>query len=168
MELLAKLGIDWRLLLAQTVNFLIILGVLTAFVYRPFLNLLDQRRERIRKSMDDVRAIDAQKREIDQLRIEQLKKIDEECGALLERSSHQAERMKEEILAGAKQEVDRMLAAGKREIQDERTKVMAEAEDALASMVVRLTEKILEREFGPADQQRLLRMLTSDISSSHS
>ena len=168
MELLTKLGIDWRLLLAQTVNFLIVLGVLTAFVYRPFLALLDQRRERIRKSMDDVRAIEAQKREIDQLRIEQLKKIDEECGVLLERSRHQAERMKEEILTGAKQEVDRMLAAGRRELQDERTRVMAETQDVLASMVVALTEKILAREFGPADQQRLLRMLASDISSSRS
>lgn len=164
MELLTKLGVDWQLLLAQTVNFLIVLGVLSFFVYRPFLDLLDKRRERIRKSMEDVRAIEQQKREIDQLRIDQLKKIDEECGVLLERSRHQAEKMKEEILAGAKKEVEKMLDAGKRQLQDERAKVMADVQDTLASMVVRLTEKILQREFAAADQQRLIGMLAADIS----
>ena len=56
MELLTKLGINWQLLLAQIVNFLIVLGVLGIFVYKPILNLLDARSERIRKSMDDVKA----------------------------------------------------------------------------------------------------------------
>ena len=53
MELLTKLGVDWKLLIAQIVNFTILVSVLTYFVYRPLLDLLDARRERIRKAVED-------------------------------------------------------------------------------------------------------------------
>ena len=36
-ELLSKLGIDWRLLIAQLINFLILLFVLRRFAYKPIL-----------------------------------------------------------------------------------------------------------------------------------
>ena len=77
MELLSKLGIDWKLLLAQVVNFGILLGVLTVFVYRPLLDLLDARRERIAKAMEDAGRIEGQKKEMEQIRITELQKIDQ-------------------------------------------------------------------------------------------
>src|SRR3989344_8250900 len=106
MELLTKLGIDWKLLLAQIVNFTLLVGVLTYFVYRPLLNLLDQRREKIRKAMEDAKHIENQKKEMEIFRNEQMKKIDQEVGVFLQRSKQQAEAMKVEILASARKEAE--------------------------------------------------------------
>ncbi|MFA5800107.1 MAG: hypothetical protein WC840_04070, partial [Candidatus Peribacteraceae bacterium] len=78
MELLTKLGINWQLLLAQIVNFLIVLGVLGAFVYKPILNLLDARTERIRKAMEDAKRIENQAKEMEEQRQRALRKLDQE------------------------------------------------------------------------------------------
>lgn len=166
MELLSKLGIDWKLLIAQIVNFTILLGVLTYFVYRPLLNLLDARRERIRKAMEDAKRIEEQTKELETFRTEQLKKIDAECGVFLERTKKQAEVLRQEMLAGAKHEVEQMLAKGREQLTLERSRVMAETQEVLAQMIVKLTAKLIEREFAPSDQQRLLTHLTKELSSS--
>lgn len=163
MELLAKLGIDWKLLIAQIVNFAILAGVLTYFVYKPLLNLIDARRDRIAKAMEEAKRIERQAQEMEEVRAQQLKKIDREMGAILERGKQQAERMRDEILAGAKREADQILAKGQRQLADERSRVFAEAQASLTGIILRLTEKILEREFSPKDQERLLSALEKDI-----
>ena len=154
MELLTKLGVDWKLLIAQIVNFTILVSVLTYFVYRPLLDLLDARRERIAKAVENAKRVEEQTRELDAFRTEQLKKIDQEAGALLERGKRQAEQMRDEILA-----------KGRRQLEDERAQVFRYVQSSLASMIVRMTEKILTREFSPTDQQRLLASLEKDIPS---
>ena len=46
-ELVNQLGIDWKLLLAQGVNFVILLFVLTKFVYKPLMKMVEARRQKI-------------------------------------------------------------------------------------------------------------------------
>ena len=165
MELLTKLGINWQLLIAQIVNFGIVLAVLTYFVYRPLLNLIDQRRERIRKAMEDAKKIEVQKQEMDEFRIEQLKKIDVECGAFLERAKREAEGTKQEILASAQEEAARIMKRGEQQLVEERFRVLAEVQGTVANVIVSATQKILEREFTPADQKRMLEGLSKQLPS---
>ena len=163
MELLSKLGIDWKLLLAQVVNFGILLGVLTAFVYRPLLDLLDARRERIAKAMEDAGRIEGQKKEMEQIRIKELQKIDQEAGAFLERAKEQAEKMKADILQVASKEAEGLLAKGKQQLEGERARVMGEVQMILTKVILEMTEKILEREFSPDDEKRLMHSLAKDL-----
>jgi F-type H+-transporting ATPase subunit b len=163
MELLTKLGIDWKLLVAQIVNFTILLSILSSFAYRPLLRLLDERRERIRKALEDAKRIEQEKQALEEWKLEQMRKFDQEAGAFLERAKRQAEETRGEIIATAKREVETMLAKGRAELQAERARVATEVQGSLAELILRLTEKILEREFGPSDQERLLRSLEREI-----
>ena len=163
MELLSKLGIDWKLLIAQIVNFGILLGVLTFFVYKPLLDVLEARRKRIEKSMEDAKRIEEQKKEMELIRIEELKKIDQEAGAFLERAKHQAEKIKMEILAAATKEAEQLLAKARQQLSDERAQVMQEVQGALTSAILRLTEKIIEREFSASEEERMTLALSKDL-----
>jgi len=51
MEILKEFGIQPTLLLAQIVNFLIILFVLKKFFYKPIIKVLDARKKRIEVSL---------------------------------------------------------------------------------------------------------------------
>jgi len=166
MELLEKLGINWGLLTAQIVNFGIVAGVLTLLVYRPLLNLIDKRTERIRKSLEDVRMIEAQKKEMEAFKQEQMKKIDAEVGAFLERGKKEAEQTRQQLIVAAQQEADRILQRGERQLKEERERVLGEVQGNVARMIVRMTEKILEREWTPADQKKRIDELTKELSSS--
>ena len=46
-ELFQSLGINWKLLLSQGVNFLILLAVLTALLWRPLLKAMEERKKKI-------------------------------------------------------------------------------------------------------------------------
>ena len=54
MELLSNLGINGKLLLAQIVNFFILLYILKRFAYKPILKVLDDRKEKIEKGLRDA------------------------------------------------------------------------------------------------------------------
>lgn len=165
MELLAKLGIDWQLLIAQLINFGILLAGLTFLVYRPVLRVIDERRERVRKSMEDAKRIENQKKELDEFRVEQMRKIDQEVGLFLETAKTQAEAAKKEILASAEKEAVHLLAKAKQQISEERARMMHEVQDTLLSAIISMTEKILEREFSDADQKRLLASVEKNLHS---
>ena len=165
MELLSKLGIDWALLIAQIVNFSILVGVLTYFVYKPILNVIDARREKIRKAMEDAKSIENQKKEMEVHRAAELHRIDLECGAFMEKTKQQAEKMKQEILASARGEADAALAKGRKQLDDERSRVFADVQTVLSSMIIKMTEKIIEREFSKADQDRILASLEKELPS---
>jgi F-type H+-transporting ATPase subunit b len=72
MELLTTLGIDWQLLLVQLLNFGILIVVLSVLLYRPVIRMIDDRRERIRKSMEDTKVIENQRRELEEFKADQL------------------------------------------------------------------------------------------------
>ncbi len=166
MELLDKLGINVGLLIAQIVNFGIVVGALTFLVYRPILNLLDQRSERIRKALEDAKKIELQKEEMEKFKQEQMKRIDTEMGTLLERGKKEAEETRQQLVAAAQQEADRILKRGEQQLKEERERVLGEVQGNVAQMIVRMTEKILEREWSPADQKKRIADLTKELSSS--
>jgi len=163
MELLEKLGINWQLLIAQIVNFLIVLGVLGYFLYRPILNLLDARTEKIRKAMEDAKKIENQMTEMNKIREEELKKLDRESGEYFDRVRKQTQILQEEMLAGAKKEAEATLANALKRIDEERRSMMEEAMRTVNTVVIRMTEKLLEREFSPADQERISRSLLAEL-----
>ncbi|MEK7537956.1 MAG: F0F1 ATP synthase subunit B, partial [Patescibacteria group bacterium] len=60
-ELVSKLGIDWKLLLANTLTFFLVLWILRRFAYRPIMDVLDRRQKTIGEGLD------AAKRSTDEL-----------------------------------------------------------------------------------------------------
>jgi F-type H+-transporting ATPase subunit b len=165
MEIITTLGINGKLLLAQVVNFAIIAGVLTYFIYRPILRLIDARRESIRKSMEDVEKIERQKQEMEEVRKATLKKIEVEASKLLDQAKAGVSKEKDRLMEAAKKEADDVLRRGKQELEAERSRITSDFEKSASTLVVRLTEKLLEREFASADQERLLKTLETAISS---
>ncbi len=49
-----KIGISGGLLVSQIVNFMLLVVILRMLLYRPILNMLDARKERIAQSMQDT------------------------------------------------------------------------------------------------------------------
>jgi F-type H+-transporting ATPase subunit b len=49
-----KLGINWGLLIAQIVNVGLLVWLLSRYLYRPVLNMLNERTRRIQESLRDA------------------------------------------------------------------------------------------------------------------
>ncbi len=151
-ELLHALGIQWSVLLAQVVNFAILVFVLAKFVYKPLLAVVDRRRALIAESMEKVKEIDRHKEQIDGERADILRKADVEAGALLQRAKDEAEAMRAEIERAAAAHAQQIVQKGMAQLELERAKVVKDIQDRLAHTIVASAEKILRREFSKEDQ----------------
>ena len=48
------LGLDLKTIIFAIVNFLVLMGILTKFLYRPFLDMLDRRKQSIKDAFDNA------------------------------------------------------------------------------------------------------------------
>ena len=165
MELLAKLGINWGLLIAQIVNFAILLAILTKFLYRPLLRLLDERSARVRKAMDDAARVEQETRDAELFRQKRLRQVDEEAGVLLGEAKERAAAIEREAVEIAQKEAAIVLERGRHQLEEERRAALADLQASLATAVVRVSQAVLEREFDDNDQKRILESAAKQIPS---
>ena len=151
-DILHAFGIQWSSLLAQVVNFSILLFVLSRFVYKPVLKVIDDRREAIRESMQKVKEIDQRKELVDAERVVILRKADEEAAALLVRAKAEAEALHTDIEKAAKAQAAQIVTKGMEQLENERAQMTRDVQDKLAHAIVHSAEKILRREFSKEDQ----------------
>lgn len=163
MELIAKLGIDIKLLIAQIINFLILLAILYKFAYKPVFNMLESRQKKIEKGMKDAEKSEQLLKEVEQTRADALAKIKEQHIVMMEKISKEAEILKQEMLAHAKEEARKLFQLAKDAIEREKRQMMHELREEVVKLAILTAEKVLEREFRDEDQKRLMERLTEEV-----
>lgn len=143
MELLQKLGIDWRLLLWQIVNFVILFGVLTKLLYRPILKMLDERSRKIAQGLQDAEAARLSKEKGEQERAHVVNEARKEAQKILEVARVQGEKLRNEIVDTAKHETDRVLVQAKSNIQSAKEEMLKQVRGEAATLVAGALEKII-------------------------
>jgi F-type H+-transporting ATPase subunit b len=102
--------IDWFTVIAQVINFLILVWLLKRFLYRPILDAIDAREKRIASALADA---DAKKTEAEQERDAFQHKNDEfdqQRAALLSQALDEAKAERLRLLDAARQESDALRA----------------------------------------------------------
>lgn len=155
-ELLTKLGIDWKLLIAQIVNFLVLLFILWKFAYGPVLGMLEKRQKKIEKGLKDADEAHKKLAESAELQKEILRKARTEAKDIVEKSREQAEKSKSEIAAEAKVQAEKILAGAKAEIEQEKQKTIAEIKSEIGGIVIAATEKIIDEKMDGKKDKELI------------
>lgn len=163
MEIIETLGIDWQLLLAQIINFGIVLVLLAKFVYKPLLRTIDARRDAIRRSLEEAEEIDRQNKRMEEKRQETLRAADKEAGLILERAKADADSMHADIIAKANKEAEQVIAKGEKQLAEERMRVFSEVQEAMTTSIIKLSQDIIRREFTKEDQSRLLKHIEKEL-----
>ncbi|MBI4599800.1 F0F1 ATP synthase subunit B [Candidatus Uhrbacteria bacterium] len=143
MEILSKLGIDWKLLIAQLINFAILLVVLYKFVYRPLLAMLEKRETMIAKSVDDARAIEERLRQTEKMSEEILIKTRQEAAQILETAGQTAEQRQNATIEKTKDDVRQIVEQTRTMLKNEKETLIHEARGHIAQLVVSATERVL-------------------------
>jgi len=158
--------IDWFTVLAQVVNFLILVWLLKRFLYRPILDAIDAREKRIAKELADA---DAKKVEAQKERDEFQHKneaFDQQRATLLSKATDEAKAERQRLLDEARKAADALAAKRQEALRSEqqslsealtrraRTEVFAIARKALAD----LATTSLEERMGEVFTRRLREM----------
>lgn len=142
-ELIKTFHIDAKLLLAQMVNFTIVLFVLYKFAYKPVLKTLNDRTGRIEKGLKDAEDAQNKLAEMEKREKEVLTKAREEGQKIIVAAEAMARANKEELITEAKAQSDKILAEASKKIEEEKKKMIGEIKSEVAGLVVAATEKII-------------------------
>ncbi len=137
------LGINGPFLVAQIVNFLIVLWLLNRFLYKPILNMLDQRRERIRESLSAAETARAEAATQTRNNEEVLAQARREAQELRRQAQESAQREREEILARAQRDAEALTQRAQSEIAYERQQAMAGLREEVAQLSLAIARKTI-------------------------
>lgn len=152
-------------LVLQVISFLILLGLLTRFLYKPLLGYLDERAGNIRKLIEGAEK-DRKKAETDRKASqEELRRTKEEVLALKESTTGEADKEKIKTIDEAKKQALAIIEKAELEVKREITRTKDEAKKDLATLSVEIARKILGREVKEADHKKVIKEALKGISS---
>src|SRR5262249_23461274 len=147
---------DPGLFIWTIVTFLVLLGLLAKFAWRPLLQALETRQNAIRKSLDDAQQA---KQELERLNAESaqiMAKARAEADAIITQSQSDGDRLREEIRQKARAEADNIVKNAERQIQLETTRALEQIRHEAVDLSVSIASKILQRNLSKEDNARLI------------
>ena len=154
-ETLNHLGIDWKELLAQTINFGIILFVLSKWAYGPVLAMLRQRRERIEESMNNAVQIKQELARTEVMQREVLDKANVQANKLIEEARAAAARVQEQETQKAIAQAEQIVSKAREAAALERQRMLTDLNREVVTLVVQTTGAVAGKILTAEDQQRL-------------
>jgi len=161
---MAALGINGAFLLAQIVNFFILLFLLKKFVFPPIVNMLDDRKKRIAEGLT---AADVARREAEEERKRLMAQLEAERAEAQQRvaaASAQAEKVKEDILAQARREAEAIKTSAIEEAEAEKQRILAEAHKQIAELAMLATERVVREGLDEQTQHKIIEDFLSQVS----
>jgi F-type H+-transporting ATPase subunit b len=146
MEIFHAFGVDWRLLLIQAVNFGVLLVALWAFLYKPLMRVLEERSQKMQKAVLDADAAAQKLEDAEGEKRALLARAMKEADAASERARKDLEAKEKEATAQADAKVARMLKDAEKESAEMKAQALAGAKEELARMIVLGAEKALAKE----------------------
>ena len=165
-EVAETLGLDLTTFIWHLVNFIVLIALLTYFLYRPISTMLDERSRRIEESLAAAEQARAEVARADREREELLATTRREIQDMMTQAQHTADRFASDARANAQQEAQRIIERAQQEAAAERDQAMNELRREVASLAVQAAERIISQRLdGPAQQQLIEEFLSDQTGS---
>jgi F-type H+-transporting ATPase subunit b len=143
MELFSALGLDLRIFIAQFINFAVLVFVLYRFAYNPILKLLQERKERIERGLDDAEASAKALTEATEEKKRIIATAQEEAEAMAARAKEFADKKANEILLEAQKKAQQALKDAELRGEEMKAQARKESDAEIAKLAVLAAEKVL-------------------------
>lgn len=150
------LGISLPSLVAQIINFVILLALLYFVAYKPILRMLDQRSARIRESMETAEMLKEKAAKTEQQVQEQLAAARREGQEVISQARQIGERMKEEARQEARHEAQALVERAGGEIRRERDEAIDELRKEFVDLAIVAAEKVINETLDKEKHRRLI------------
>jgi len=153
---LEGLGINLGYLLVQVFNFLIIFAILAAWMYKPLLNMMQERRETIAKGLEDARIASEARENAEKKAEEILAKAQQESGKIVREATERGERVRAEIKEAAEIEIVKLREEATADAQQEKEKVLGDLRGQVAALSIAAAQKLIGESLDEKRQRALI------------
>jgi len=154
MELLKLLSTSE--IVAQIISFLILLFLLKKFMWRPFLKIIDDRRDKI---SSELKEIEDARYEVVRLKKDyedKISDIDKAAKARIEDAIAEGKRIADEIREDAEKRSERIITNAGEMVRGELMKAKEELKETIVDLSVKVSEKIIEEKISEAEDKKMI------------
>jgi F-type H+-transporting ATPase subunit b len=142
--------------LIQAINFLILIFLLSKFLFKPLAKFLADRSAGIEKSLAEAKAAHEASAKAQAEYQAQMREAQREIAAIREQGQREVEAERQRLLQASRAEAERLVGQAKAEIEAETKRAKAGLREEAAGIALAAAERLLGRTISGDDQKRLV------------
>ena len=143
-------------ILAQMLNFFILVWILHRFAYKPLVGMMNARKEQI---ANDLASAEQSRLEAEQIKADyaaQIAKARQEAQEIVEKAHHQAKVSTAEELAAARSQIETEKNRARQDIAIERDRAMNSLRNEVVSLSVAMAGKVVAKDMNSETNTKLI------------
>ncbi len=164
-ETLQTLGIQWPKLIAQLINFAIVMFVLWKWAYQPVLRMLELRREKVAEAVTNADKIKAELAATEAKRQEVLAQANDQANKLIQEAREAAAKVQAQETQRAVAAAEQIVAKAREATTQDHARMLAELKREVGRLVVQTTAAVTGKVLTTDDQRRLVEEANKQLGS---
>ena len=156
------LGINLSTLLAQIINFVLLLGLLYLVAYKPIMRMFDERSRKVKESMEQTEYIKEKAAQVEEESKKRIEEASKEGQEVVARAVRTGEEARQKAQQEAKQDAEALIVRARMEIQRERDETIDELRKQVADLTILAAGKVIERSLDKEEHRQLIDKVLED------
>lgn len=156
-SLISTFHIDWKLIIAQAVNFIIVLVVLKKFAYGPIVSVLEKRTKSIEDGLRNAEEAQKKLEESEVKKEEVIAEARKKSQEIIVAAEEQGKKLRDELKLASEQEAEKIIASAKSKIDADRDAMMREIKSQAAELITIAVEKVLDKKLNKEADSELIK-----------
>lgn len=135
--------IDWFTVIAQIINFLILVGLLKRFLYKPILNAIKEREKKIKSQLEEAESKKQEAQEEKKVFEQKNEDFEDKKKKLMKKAIEESEEKRKELLEEARKEAGKFRSQLKKSSEEDQQNLSQEIERKVQQEVFSITRKTL-------------------------
>ncbi|HIU64602.1 MAG TPA: F0F1 ATP synthase subunit B [Candidatus Avacidaminococcus intestinavium] len=150
-------------LIAQILNFLVLLFILAKFAYKPLLQAMDDRRNKIINDLDSAEQSRLDAEALKQQYAEQLAGARQEATDIVNKANQIAQNLHDELVEQARVEQEAMMANAKERIEQEKQQALLDIRSEVIKLSTLIAGKIVNQKLNSTGDQKMVADIADDV-----
>lgn len=159
------LGINVGLLIVQIIAFTIVLLTLNAWVYKPMLNMMEARKQKIAQGLEDARVAAEARADAEKQASRIISEAQTEASKVVAEATERATAAGRDVKAAVEAEAAHAKEAALAEAEQERNRILGDLRGQVASLAIAAANKLVGEALDEKKQRDLLDQFFSGVKS---
>jgi F-type H+-transporting ATPase subunit b len=150
------LGINFGLLIVQIIAFAIVFLTLNAWVYKPMLDMMESRKQKIAQGLEDARVASEARANAEKEAAKVLAEAQAEAGKVVREATERAASAGKDVKAAAEAEAAKAREAAMAEAELERNRILGDLRGQVAALAIAAANKLVGEALDEKKQRALI------------
>jgi len=163
LDILGKIGFDWRMGLFNLLNFLFVFWLLKKFAFGPIMKIVNERQEKDKETVENYTKAKTDLQMAERRAQELIDESKVEANKIVEKSHDDAKALGEQMKDKAKKEIEMLIVQAKRNIDIDKKEMKETLRKETVELVVLAVEKIMTVRLDDKKDNQMIKEILSSL-----